>query len=139
MEQQDLVRRGLLRDPGKEIRELASVSRSSAEHYRWGGANGVVSNGWHLVQTAELSVIEECMPPGAEEVRHFHERARQFFYVLSGELTMELEGEEHRLGAGTGLEIAPGLRHQAFNRSPGEVRFLVISQPRSHGDRLVDA
>lgn len=108
------------------------VGRETAEHYVW----GEVCDGWHLVRGAGLSVIEERMPKGAAEQRHRHERARQFFYVLEGELTMEVEGREHRLPAGQGLEIVPGEAHQALNRSEADVRFLVISQPPSHGDRL---
>ncbi len=76
------------------------------------------------------------MPPGASEVRHCHVRARQFFYVLEGELEMEVEHGHHMLRAGKGIEIAPGQVHQAVNRSSSDVRFLVISQPPSHGDRV---
>jgi quercetin dioxygenase-like cupin family protein len=107
------------------------VSSRSAEHYTWGAA----CDGWHLVRTTELSVIQERMPPGADELRHRHARARQFFYVLAGTLTLELEGTSHVLEAGTGLQVAPGAAHQARNRSAKPVDFLVVSQPPSHGDR----
>jgi mannose-6-phosphate isomerase-like protein (cupin superfamily) len=110
---------------------MKPTTSSIAEHYTWGAG----CDGWHLVRTPALSVIEERMPPGAVEQRHSHARARQFFYVLAGELTMELDGAEHRLGAGEGLEIPPGTPHQALNQSVADVRFLVTSQPPSHGDR----
>ena len=109
----------------------APISRENAEHYTW----GEVCDGWHLVRSENLSVIEEQMPPGAQEQRHFHTRSRQFFYVLSGELTMEVAGVHHLLTAGQGLEISPGEPHQALNQAVREVRFLVISQPPSRGDR----
>jgi mannose-6-phosphate isomerase-like protein (cupin superfamily) len=109
-----------------------AVSRENAEHYRWGG----VCDGWRLMRGEELSVIEERMPPGAQEQRHFHERARQFFYVLEGELTMELAGRFHVLVTGQGLEIAQREPHQAMNEADGDVRFLVISHPPSHDDRV---
>jgi mannose-6-phosphate isomerase-like protein (cupin superfamily) len=111
---------------------MAVISIETAEHYDWGDG----CDGWHLVRAAGLAVIEERMPAGTAERRHRHERSRQFFYVLEGELTMEVEGEEHRIAAHAGLEIAPGAAHQALNRSPHDVRFIVISQPPSHGDRL---
>jgi uncharacterized cupin superfamily protein len=111
---------------------MGPISTETAEHYVW----GQVCDGWHLVRTPELSVIEERMPPGASEQRHRHEFARQFFYVLAGELTMEADGVDHALTAGMGLEIAPGSAHQAMNRSDEDVRFLVVSQPPSHGDRV---
>jgi mannose-6-phosphate isomerase-like protein (cupin superfamily) len=112
------------------------VSTDSAEHYTWGGPRGTDCDGWHLLKTPALSVIEELMPPDTSEVRHAHVHARQFFYVLEGELTLEVEERDFVLRAGQGLEIAPGQRHQAINRSENRVRMLVTSQPPSHGDRV---
>jgi mannose-6-phosphate isomerase-like protein (cupin superfamily) len=109
-----------------------SVSRENAEHYRW----GVDCDGWHLVKDKQLSVIEEVMPPGAAEVRHYHKRSQQFFYILSGEVLMEIDGENLLISAGSGIRILPEVRHQIRNPSSGPVRFLVVSQPASHGDRF---
>jgi mannose-6-phosphate isomerase-like protein (cupin superfamily) len=83
----------------------------------------------------DLSVIQERMPPGTAEVRHRHLRARQFFYVVDGQLEVEVEGTVHRISTGVGLDIAPGAAHQVCNRGAHEAVFLVISQPPSHGDR----
>ena len=107
------------------------VDPSSAEHYIWGAD----CDGWHLVQSPGLSVIAERMPPSRCEQRHFHNTSRQFFYVLDGELTLEIDGHELRIAAGQGCEVAPGQPHQAINRGAADVRMLVISQPPSHGDR----
>jgi mannose-6-phosphate isomerase-like protein (cupin superfamily) len=109
-----------------------SVSRENAEHYRWGDD----CDGWHLVKDAQLSVIEELIPPGAAEVRHHHEHAQQFFYVLAGEVLMEVEGEMTLVHAGCGIRVLPGTRHQVRNPSSSPARFLVVSQPPSHGDRV---
>jgi len=111
---------------------MKPISAKSAEHYQWGDA----CDGWHLLQGDDLSVIEEFMPPGAAEQRHRHTRARQFFYVLAGEVTLELEGETHRLQRGEGLHVAPGAGHQVRNDSAAAVRFIVVSAPKSHGDRV---
>jgi mannose-6-phosphate isomerase-like protein (cupin superfamily) len=111
------------------------ISAETAEHYIWGGPQGTDCDGWHLVKTPDLSIIEERMPSGTQEQRHLHRRARQFFLVLEGELVLEVEREEFVLGPGEGLEIAPGKAHQAINCSSSAVRFLVTSQPPSHGDR----
>lgn len=108
------------------------VSAVVAEHYLWGEA----CHGWHLVRNEGLSVIEEQMPPGSSEQRHLHRKARQFFYVLAGELTLEIEGRMHQLGVSEGIEVAPGEAHQVMNRSSEQARFLVISAPPSHGDRI---
>jgi len=108
-----------------------TVSRENAEHYRW----GVDCDAWYLVNDEQLSVIEEFMPPGAAEIRHHHQKAQQFFYILSGEVIMEVEGETTLLRAGSGIRVLPGKHHQIRNPSSGPVRFLVVSHPRSHGDR----
>jgi mannose-6-phosphate isomerase-like protein (cupin superfamily) len=49
---------------------------------------------------------------------------------------MEVEGQTSLLPAGTGISVLPGKRHQIRNPSSSPVRFLVISHPRSHGDRF---
>ena len=64
------------------------ISYEQAEHFLW----GEVCDGWHLGQTPELAVIEERMPPGAREQRRVHGKARQFFYVLAGEVVLEADG-----------------------------------------------
>ena len=108
------------------------INTKTASQYTW----GQVCTGWHLVKTENLSVIEELMPPGTSETRHHHARSRQFFYVLSGELTLEIDGTTHVLHPGDGIEIPPNHPHQAFNRSQSDTRILVTSHPPSHGDRV---
>ncbi len=108
------------------------VSTENADHYRWGSE----ADGWHLLATESLSVIEERVPAGGRESRHYHSLSQQFFYILSGEAEMELAGEVLSLAAGNGIHVAAGVPHRFMNNSDSEVRFLVISQPRSHGDRV---
>jgi mannose-6-phosphate isomerase-like protein (cupin superfamily) len=111
---------------------MGIISTGNAEHYRWGDA----CDGWHLLAGDDLSVIEERMPPGTAEQRHRHAKARQFFYVLDGEAVLELEGTSHVLRSGQGLHVPPGVPHQMRNESAHELRFLVVSAPKSHGDRV---
>ena len=110
------------------------VSREIAEHYRWGND----CDGWHLVKDGSLAVIEEFIPSGGCEIRHYHKKAQQFFYILSGEAMMEVEGQSTLLRAGSGIRVLPGARHQISNPSSGPVRLLVISQPPSRGDRFTE-
>jgi len=107
------------------------ISRENAEHYKWGDN----CDGWYLVNRQDMLIIHEKMPSGTSETRHFHSISRQFFFVLQGELAMELEGEKLVIKAQQGLEIAPGLKHQARNDSGSPVEFLVISHPTPRGDR----
>lgn len=108
------------------------VSTENAEHYVW----GVSCDGWRLLQRDDLSVIQERVPAGAMEVWHYHEKARQFFYVLEGEGVMAFQDHEVTLHKGQGMEIAPMTRHQFKNGSNADVHFLVISAPATQGDRV---
>ena len=108
------------------------ISIENAEHYIWGGN----CDGWHLLKRDDMSVIQERVPAGCAEVIHYHERARQFFYILEGEGTMTFEDQEIILQKGQGLEIAPMAKHQFRNHSQAEVHFLVISVPSTRGDRI---
>lgn len=111
------------------------VSRANAAHYVWGGT----CDGWHLLATAGLSVIEERVPPGGAEMPHLHARAHQFFYVLAGQATLELGGQRLVVAPGEGLEVPPGVPHRLLNADAAELRFLVVSAPPSHGDRILAA
>lgn len=114
---------------------LVMINKNNAEHYSWGHG----CDGWHLVKGAELSVIHERMPAGTSEVKHFHRRARQFFFVLSGTATLEFAGRREVLEAHEGIEVLAGVPHQMFNESAREVEFIVISQPPGQGDRVLAA
>jgi mannose-6-phosphate isomerase-like protein (cupin superfamily) len=113
--------------------EISAISKSNAEHYTWGDH----CDGWHLVKNPQLSVIRERMPAGTTEVRHFHHHAQQFFYILAGQAVMEVDGRLIILTAGEGIWIPPRTSHQMSNESGDQVQFLVISQPPSHGDRVL--
>ncbi len=111
--------------------DINTISKATAEHYTWGEG----CDGWHLVKNPQLSVIQERMPAGTTEIRHFHHHAQQFFYILAGKAAMEVGGETIVLSAGEGIWIPAGTSHQMRNDSSDEVHFLVISHPPSHGDR----
>ena len=78
------------------------VDRRTASHYTWGDA----CDGWHLVRTPALSVIEERMPPRTSEARHYHRAAAQFFYVLRGRLSIEVAGRHHDADEAGALAIS---------------------------------
>ncbi len=108
------------------------ISTENAEHYIWGEK----CDGWHLLKRGDMSVIQERVPAGGAEVPHYHERARQFFYILEGEGRMIFEDQEIVLRKGQGLEIPPLVKHQFKNRSEADVHFLVVSVPSTRRDRI---
>lgn len=108
------------------------INKTNAEHYVWGD----VCEGWRLLARPDLSVIQERIPPGHGEVRHYHERARQVFDVLEGQLEIEAASTTSHLDAGDSLEVPPGEPHRVWNTSGSDALFLVISAPTTSGDRI---
>jgi len=108
------------------------INTENSEHYKWGKD----SDGWHLLKSDSLSVIEENVPANEKEERHYHNESQQFFYVLSGAAHIEILDDVFEVFAGNGIHVPAKVPHQLMNRGTDNLRFLVISQPKSHGDRV---
>lgn len=108
------------------------VNIENSEHYKWGND----SDGWHLHKSEDLSIIGENVPPNEKEERHYHNESQQFFYVLSGVAHIEISGTVFEIHAGSGIHVPAKKPHQLMNNGAVNLRFLVISQPKSHGDRV---
>lgn len=93
-------------------------------------------NGWRLVDSPTLSVIHENMPSGTSENMHFHNNAQQFFFIVNGTATFEVDEEIFEVCAGQGMHILPKKKHRILNNTDTTLEFIVISEPKSHGDRV---
>jgi quercetin dioxygenase-like cupin family protein len=63
---------------------------------------------------------------------HYHKRATELYYVLEGQGTVLLDGEEHAVRKGSLLHIPPGVLHSAT----GRMRVLVVGIPDIEEDDL---
>ena len=108
------------------------TSIETAEHYTWGDG----CDGWHLVKSQTLSVIQELVPPGCREIEHYHKRSEQFFFILSGIATLEVNGVSRQLMPLQGFHVKAGVKHQLSNEHKENLSFTVTSTPPSHGDRV---
>ena len=107
-------------------------TKENTEHYTWGEK----CHGWHMVQTQDLSIIQEIMHPNTREERHYHTYSQQFFFILQGKATFEIEGDIVEINQGEGAHINPRQKHQIQNNQPEALEFLVISNPTTRGDRM---
>ena len=107
-------------------------SIKNAEHYNWGKN----CDGWHLHKSDSLSVISEQMPSGASEVLHYHNKAQQVFYVLSGTATFYINDEVKTVNANESIHIPSKTLHCISNKHQESLSFLLISQPKAQGDRI---
>ena len=110
------------------------ITKANSEKYDWGEK----CNGWYLVNTKELSIIEELMPPRTQETKHKHSKSQQFFYIIKGQATFLIEEKEYIIDKNQGIHIKPNMIHQIKNKTDENLEFIVISQPHSHGDRIIE-
>ena len=108
------------------------ITIQNAEHYKWGEN----CDGWHLLKSDSLNVIQECMPPGTAEAMHYHEHAQQLFYILEGTATFELNEELIKAVAKESIHIPKGTKHRIKNDGDRDLVFLLISEPRAQNDRI---
>jgi quercetin dioxygenase-like cupin family protein len=85
-----------------------------------------------------FSLWEDVVPPGAGAPPHTHAREDEAFYVLSGEIQVEFEGESgrHRVGPG-GFFFGPRHRRHAYrNVGDRSARVLVLCTPSCGLDQM---
>lgn len=107
------------------------ISKQNAHHFTWRD----VCDGWTLLDTADLHVLQERMPPDTSELLHRHAHVRQVYFVLEGEATVDLGDRSESLHAGEALVIEPVTPHRISNRALTELEFLVISSSPPRHDR----
>ncbi|HSP59694.1 MAG TPA: GNAT family N-acetyltransferase [Ornithinimicrobium sp.] len=85
---------------------------------------------WHLVDRADLSVVQESVPARSETRTHAHDRSREYFHVLSGRAVVSVGPQTAQVEAGSGIEVPPRVRHQIRNETDEELLLLVVSAPK---------
>jgi mannose-6-phosphate isomerase-like protein (cupin superfamily) len=118
--------------PTAGSRMVAVSKHQPLKHYQWGSD----CDGWNLVDEEALSVKQELMPAGTKEVKHYHEKAQQFFFILKGTASFEIEDSTIEINAGEGLHIKAGIRHRIANEDSEDLEFLLSSQPSTKDDRV---
>lgn len=85
-------------------------SIQNTDHYTW----RVNCDGWHLLKSDTLSVIQERMPHNSKEQLHYHQFEQQVFYILSGTATFEINGQEHVVSAFESIHLPKKTVHRIF-------------------------
>ena len=102
------------------------------QHYTWGDN----CDGWVLVDTEQLSVKQERMPQQTFETLHYHKKAQQFFFILSGTARFEVEQQVFIVQSGEGFHITAGKKHRIVNDTEAALEFILSSQPSTNNDRF---
>jgi len=81
------------------------------------------------------SLAEATLTPGGATERHYHRLSEEFYFILEGGGTMEIDGEERLVGPDDAILIPAGTWHQIRSGEAGELRFLCsCAPPYSHDD-----
>jgi mannose-6-phosphate isomerase-like protein (cupin superfamily) len=79
------------------------------------------------------SLAEAALPAGAATDRHYHRLSEEFYFLLEGTGTMEINGETRSVGPGDAILIPPGAWHQITAQTA--LRFLCCcAPPYAHED-----
>ena len=76
----------------------------------------------------ELGAVEAIIGPGDEPPLHVHSNEDEWFYLIDGEVTFHVGGENHRAVAGAFVSFPRGIAH-TFTIEPPTARFLVMNTP----------
>jgi mannose-6-phosphate isomerase-like protein (cupin superfamily) len=79
------------------------------------------------------SLAEALLPTGCATQRHYHKIAEEFYFIMEGAGSMEIDGEVSEVGVGDAILIPANAWHQIT--SIQTLRFLCCcAPPYSHED-----
>jgi mannose-6-phosphate isomerase-like protein (cupin superfamily) len=79
------------------------------------------------------SLAEATVPVGQPTERHYHKLSEEFYFILEGTGTMEIDSETRAVAPGDAILIPPGAWHQIT--AIQTLRFLCCcAPPYSHED-----
>lgn len=84
-----------------------------------------------------LAVIEMAPERHGPEA-HVHRDEDDSFFILEGEITFVVEGEQITAPAGTFVLVPPGIEHTFENRTNSPARILNIHAPAGFDRRLLE-
>lgn len=73
------------------------------------------------------SLAEARVPAGGATQRHYHRRAEEFYFIMEGRSTMEIDGATREVGPGDAILIPAGAWHTITAAEP--LRFLCCCAP----------
>lgn len=92
-----------------------------------------------LFTGAKSQLVAMRIPAGGEVGEEVHDHVEQTLFVLSGEGRAKLDDEEHAVGAGDVIVVAPGTRHNVTNAGADDLVLYTVYAPPNHIDGRVHA
>ena len=79
-------------------------------------------------KTCTINCVKTPVGGGSPAGLHTHQ-VDQIFYILSGTMSIEIEGKEHQVGPGTLVVFPAGVPHRNWNGSPEPTLHLAFNTP----------
>mgnify|MGYP000168005075 FL=1 len=79
-----------------------------------------------LLDSEQCKVKKITVNPNQRLSYQSHEKRREQWTVVEGELTVVLDGEEHTVYAGSSIHIPLGSKHRAWNQTGEELSFIEV-------------
>jgi quercetin dioxygenase-like cupin family protein len=113
---------------------MSSASRVVVRKPAEGRTVGVVGDVYRFLATGDdtggkYALWEALVPPGGGPPPHVHSREEEGFYVLEGEITFTVNGEQVVAAAGTFANMPVGTPHSFKNESGRPARMLISVAP----------
>jgi mannose-6-phosphate isomerase-like protein (cupin superfamily) len=109
------------------------INKDTALHYVWGNN----FDAWDLMDHDDLTIKQLKMPAHSIESMHYHQTAKQFFYVLKGSAKFRMNQTIISLNQNDGIEVLPNIPHQMINESDDDLELLVVSKPSANKDKIM--
>ncbi|WP_419802855.1 cupin domain-containing protein [Mucilaginibacter sp.] len=113
------------------MQNLAFSKSECLSHNTWGKD----CHAWNFIDTEELLVKQELMPPDTAEKLHYHKNATQLFFILKGRAVFTVNGVESELSEQQGIQINAGQKHFIANKNNSDLEFILYSYPSTKNDR----
>ena len=69
-------------------------------------------------------LVLDSLPPAFETTFHAHKRADEFFYIINGEGTVEMDTVKYEIGSGSVIFVPKGKAHNLKVSSKGSMNLL---------------
>lgn len=99
------------------VTELRVPSESHAAHTDWNSTDRAGKCPVLVMPSTEMAVFNDT----AAQDRHYHRKATEIYFVLEGQMLIEVEGADHRLYGGDAIVVRPPAVHHV---KPSGHRFL---------------
>ena len=116
-------------DGGRPASEAVVLGPGEGRHLAFGESSGTIKAGGRDA-LGSFALVEQDLAPGFPgPVLHRHERMTDSFYVLEGELTVQLGETRTRAPAGSYALVPPGNAHTFAGGERERVRALNLMAP----------